>query len=171
MTDEMNPQNQPEELNDWDFPELGTQDEEKKKKIKLFAPNIYFVKCTEYKITRSPRPNQFTGEHDINCTWKFEIIKAVDNQPVKYNNGEVAEFTSFPVWTNVEHVASTKEGKPQATRAIMTALMGIPSNAKIGKPDPANFIGKYARVVCEVGTKKNGDPKQLWSSWASWDGK
>lgn len=156
---------------DWDFPEIGTMEEEKKKRIKLFEPQIYFVQCTEYKITKSPNPNMYTGEHDINCTWQFKILKSLDGKPLKYSNGDNAQFDTFPVWTNVTNMGSKKDGKPQDTRAIMAALLGLPANAKLPKPDRNNFVGKFARVVCEIGAKKDGSPKQLWSAWATWDGK
>lgn len=155
----------------WDFPEVGTQEEEKRKRIKLYAQEIYFVRCEDVKMTKSKYENQYTGEYDINLTWLFKIIRTLDGKPVKYSNGEEADRDLFPVWTNVNALATSKDGKPQATRAIMTALMGLPSNAKIGKPNPNMFIGKTARVVCEIGVKKDGAPKQIWSGWAPWDGK
>lgn len=171
MNDQLNnSQNQVEEI-DWDFPEIGSQEEEKKKRIKLFAPDIYFVQCVDYKITRSPRPNQYTGQHDINCTWQFKILKSLSGGPLKYSNGDNAQSDLFPLWTNVTNLATTKEGKPQDTRAVMTALMGKASNAVIGKPTEKDFLGKFARVTCEVGVKKDGSPKQIWSSWAPWNGK
>lgn len=169
-----NTQNQKPEVEsiDWDFPEIGDQNQENKKRIKLFAEDIYFVQCVDYKITKSPRPNQYTGQFDINCTWQFKIIKSLSGEPLKYSNGEEARFDTFPVWTNVTNMGTSKDGTAQDTRAIMTALMGIPSHAAIGKPDANNFINKFARVVCKIGTKKtDGSPKQVWSAWAPWNGK
>lgn len=159
---------QPEEI-DFTFPDIGTMEEEKRKRIKLFAPNIYIVKCIDYKITKSPYVNQYTGQEDINCTWKFEIIKTIDGTPIKYSTGQDAEFLTFPVWSNVFNLGSKKDGKPQDTRAIMSALQGLPSNVVLPKPQAENFIGKTCRVVCEVGVKKNGAPKQIWDAWAKWD--
>lgn len=159
----------------WDFPDVGTMEEEKKKRVRLFSPNILFMKLRDVKMTLSKFPNKFTGEYDTNLVWEFDIIKNVDGTPIMLSSGAQAQknektgtYTTV-VFTNVKNVSQAKDGTPQDTRAMMTSLLGVESHASLKGVQPGMLVGKGIRVTVEVGKKQDGSPKQLWKSWAPWN--
>ena len=157
----------------WDFPDVGTMEEEKAKRITMFAPNILFLRLHDAKMKTSDKPNQFTGNYDTNIIWTFEVKQALDGDVMR-SNGQKAQkdenlgFVKAVIWTNRDAVSQKKDGTPQDTRAIMTALMGLPSNASLRGISPGSMVNRGCRVTVEIGKKQDGSPKQLWKSWAPW---
>lgn len=159
----------------WDFPDVGTMEEEKAKRISLFAPTILFMKLHDAVMKKSDKPNQYTGNYDTNIVWTFRVVKTIDGDKILRSNGQEAKkdenlgFVKAVIWTNRDNVSQTKDGTPQDTRAIMTSLMGMPSNASLKGINPGMMVGRGVRVTVEIGKKKDGSPKQLWKSWAKWE--
>jgi len=152
----------------WNLPDIGTAEEETKKRAWIpYAPNIYLVGCEDVKMVL--REGYMTKEKEPQLEWKFQVVKTLDGSPVQNNEGKPLKTASFTLWSSPFAMAtSKKDGKFQKTRAIMTALLGLPANAALPQTltKPENFIGQSMRVVCEVVEKPGKSPQNVWSGFA-----
>jgi hypothetical protein len=150
----------------WDFPDVGTPEEERKKHATPpFAPDVYIAECASVAMVETDDKYSPTGKR-IQLEWKFKILSNFNGEPASLDNGQVARFNNFTVWSRTNQTGVDKQGKPQLTASIMRALLNIPRDQPIPSPKPEMFVGKKVRVSAEVGAKQDGTPKNIWSSFA-----
>ena len=145
----------------WEDFDMGTAEEENAKTaFKLIAPNLCVAECFDVKMTLAKKWQSEETEPQI--TWSFKLLKTVDGSPLTDVDGNPLEKDIVPVWSKLWQVKVVK-GKPQLTRAILTALYGIPVNSALNKEmiKPENLIGRKCKLLVEIGEKKDGTPKQL----------
>lgn len=161
--------NQQEQSNQmpWDFPDVGTPEEERKKHaIPPFAEDIYILQCESVAMVEKDDKYSPTGK-SIQLEWKFKILSNFNGDLPTLDNGEIARFTNTTIWSGVKQTGIDRQGKPQLTAAIMRALLSLSRNEPIPSPKAEMFKGLKLRASASIGAKQDGTPKNVWSSFAS----
>lgn len=144
VTDEL------EDLKTFKFGFGSKAEEEKKRAYVPYAADFYVAECVGVEFVKGT--NYRTGEEEDQIEVNFKLLRTIEGNPVLDMNGEVPKSTFFKIkWLNPDAVFYNKKtGEPHRTRALFTAILGIPVDAGIPEFTEADCLGRKIKMYIDV---------------------
>jgi hypothetical protein len=149
---------------EWADIDVDSAEKEAIKRFQVVPVGLYEVECV--KLEQVAGKAYMSEEKITQYLWTFKFIRNIAGGDLVDTEGKPLRKPEFPVWSGLDAVLITKNGK-QPTRMIITALDCLPDGAALGKITQTRFIGKRCHLFVEVNAEPGVPAKNKFKKFTA----